>query len=42
MCVGAWSRINLVKDKDVMEAARLPDVDGSEMALDSDWDEIVC
>jgi hypothetical protein len=42
MCLGAWSRMDLVKDKDVMEAARLPDVDGSEPELDSDWDEIVC
>ena len=41
MCLGTWSRMHLVKDKDVMEAARLPDVDGSEAELESDWDDII-
>ena len=41
MCLGAWSRIGLVKDDDVMEAARLPEVDGSEAELDRDWDKIM-
>ena len=41
MCLGAWSRMGLVKDKDVMEAARLPDVKGSEAELDSGWDNVL-
>lgn len=41
MCLGAWSKMGLVKDKDVMEAARLPDVKGSEAELDSGWDDIL-
>lgn len=40
MCLNAWSTMGLVKDKDVMEAARLPDVNGNEaeLDLDSNWD----
>jgi hypothetical protein len=38
MCLNAWSPMGLVKDKDVMEAARLPDVNGNEAELDSDSD----
>jgi len=30
LCLGAWSRMGLVKDKDVMQAARLPEVKGCE------------
>ena len=40
MCLGAWSRMGLVKDKDLLEAAKLPDVEGSEDELDSDWDDV--
>ena len=41
MCLSAWSRIGLVKDDDVMEAARLPEVNGVEVELDRDWDKIM-
>jgi hypothetical protein len=41
MCLGAWSKMGLVRDKDVMEAARLPDVNGSEAELDSYWDNVL-
>ena len=41
MCLGAWSRISLVKDDDVMEVVRLPEVNGSEAELDRDWDKIL-
>ena len=41
MCLSAWSRMGLVKDKDVMEAARLPDVKGSKAELDSGWDDVL-
>lgn len=40
MCLGAWSKMGLVKDEDIMEAARLPEVKGSEPELDSNWDFI--
>lgn len=41
MCLGNWSRMGLVMDKDVMEATKLPDVSGREEELASDWDEVV-
>jgi len=41
MCLGAWSKLGLVKDRDVMEAAKLPDVNGSEAVLDSGWDDVL-
>ena len=40
MCLGTWSKMGLVKDKDLIEAGKLPDVDGDESELDSDWDDI--
>ena len=40
MCLRAWSKIGLVKDSDMMEAAKLPDVNGSEADLDSGWDDV--
>jgi hypothetical protein len=41
MCLGAWSKIGLVKDSDVMEVARLPDVNGTEADLGSGWDDVL-
>jgi len=41
VCLGAWSKLGLVKDRDMMEAAKLPDVNGSKAVLDSGWDDIV-
>ena len=41
MCLGAWSKMGLVKNKDVMEAVRLPDVKGSEAELDNGWDDVL-
>ncbi len=41
LCLGAWSRMGFVKDKDVMLAARLPEVEGCEVELDSHWDRIL-
>jgi hypothetical protein len=36
MCLGAWGRMGLVKDVDMVEAVRLPDVvDDVEAGLDS-------
>ena len=41
MCLGVWSLINLVKDKDIMAAVLLPEVDGEEEELAEDLDTIV-
>jgi hypothetical protein len=41
LCLGAWSKMGLVKDKDVMQVAKLPDVNGCEAELGVDWDQIV-
>ena len=42
LSLGAWSRIGLVRDDDVMGAARLPEVKGTEAELiDEDWDKIL-
>ncbi len=40
LCLGAWNKVGLVKDEDVILAAKLVDVDGDETDLDSDWDNI--
>ena len=41
LCLGAWSKMGLVKDKDVMQVAKLLDVNGCEAELGVDWDQIV-
>ena len=41
MCLGAWSKMGFVKDKDITEAARLPDIKGSEDELNCGWDNIL-
>ena len=41
MCLGAWSKMGFMKDKDITEAARLPNIKGSEDELDCDWDNIL-
>jgi hypothetical protein len=42
ICLGAWSKMGLVMDSDVMEVAKLPDVvNGSEDKLDRDWDSVL-
>jgi hypothetical protein len=40
LCVGLWSRLGLVKDKDIQSVVSLPDVDGKEEELDDGWDSI--
>jgi hypothetical protein len=40
MCVGVWSLMDFVKDKDIMAAVLLPEVDGEEEELAKDWDAI--
>ena len=41
LCLGAWSKQSLVKVVDVMEALKLPNVNGSEGGLNNDWDDIL-
>ena len=41
MCLGAWSLMGMVKDKDVMKIAVLDDVKGEEEEVFEDgWDSI--
>jgi len=38
MCLGAWSKLNLVRNADIKAAAVLPDIIGDEDELELDWD----
>ncbi|KAG2084069.1 uncharacterized protein F5147DRAFT_589632, partial [Suillus discolor] len=40
LCLGCWSLMGLVKDKDVLAVAMLADVEGDKDALDDGWDNI--
>ncbi|KIK37442.1 hypothetical protein CY34DRAFT_92718, partial [Suillus luteus UH-Slu-Lm8-n1] len=40
LCLGCWSHIGLVKDKDMLAVAVLADVEGDEDALADGWDDI--
>jgi hypothetical protein len=39
--LGCWSLLGLVKDKDVLPVADLPDVEGEEEEPEDGWDSIV-
>ena len=42
MCLGQWSQMGYVKDKDVLDVTRLDDVKGeTEEELEEDWDKII-
>jgi len=41
LCLGCWSQLGLIKDKDVLPVARLPDIEGDEKELEDGWDSIV-
>jgi hypothetical protein len=41
MCVGAWSLLGYVKDRDIKAVVSLPEVAGDEEVLDEEWDNIV-
>jgi len=42
MCLGNWSKLGLVLDKDVLQVAKLPDVpDDVKEELNSRWDSIL-
>ena len=41
ICLGAWSKIGLVKDSDVLKVSAMPDIAGQgEMVLEDGWDAI--
>jgi hypothetical protein len=41
MCIGNWSKLGYVRDKDVLAVAMLPDVEGDEEEpLLDGWDAI--
>jgi hypothetical protein len=41
LCLGCWSLLGLVKDKDVLPVTRLADIEGEEPELEDGWDSIV-
>ena len=40
MCLGNWSRLGLVKDKDVYAATMLAEIEEDEEELADGWDNI--
>lgn len=40
MCLGAWSKLGLIRDADLLAAATLPDVVEDEAEFDAGWDYI--
>jgi hypothetical protein len=42
LCLGIWSKLNLVKNDDIKAVISLPDIqDGLEMELEDGWDRII-
>jgi hypothetical protein len=41
MCLGDWSRLGFVKDKDIMAVTVLPGELGDEEELSNGWDAII-
>lgn len=40
MCLGYWSLLGLVKDKDIFAVTALAEVEGEEDVLEDGWDAI--
>ena len=40
MCLGNWSKLGYVKDKDILAIAVLPDIEGDKEELPDGWDAI--
>ena len=40
MCLGNWSRLGYVRDKDVLTVMMKPDLEGDEEDLPNGWDAI--
>ncbi|KAG2036851.1 hypothetical protein BDR03DRAFT_865166, partial [Suillus americanus] len=42
LCLGFWSKLNLVKSEDVVNVSMLPDLKGEEeVGLEDGWDRII-
>lgn len=41
LCLGAWSKLNLVKDADILSAAVLPDVKDGDSEPEDEFDMIL-
>jgi hypothetical protein len=41
LCLGLWSKLNLIKNEDVLKVTSLPDVKDDEEELDKGWDHII-
>lgn len=39
LCLGTWSKLGFIKDNDILDVAKLQDVEGEDR-LDEGWDEI--
>ena len=42
MCLGNWSLLGLVKDKDITAVTALAEIEGDEEELEEGWDSIMC
>ena len=40
MCLGSWSQLGLVKDRDIFAIIALSEVEGDEDTLEEGWDAI--
>jgi hypothetical protein len=40
LCLGSWSKMDLIKNKNVMAVTVMADVDGEEEELEDGWDAI--
>jgi hypothetical protein len=40
LCLGSWSKLNLIKPDDVNNVTMLPDVEGEEQEMAHGWDSI--
>jgi hypothetical protein len=41
LCLGLWSKLNLIKNEDVLKMTSLPDVKDDEEELNEGWDHII-
>ena len=41
ICLGTWSKLNLVKDSNVKQVMGLQDIIGEDVELEDSWDDII-
>ncbi|KIM54881.1 hypothetical protein SCLCIDRAFT_135882, partial [Scleroderma citrinum Foug A] len=41
ICLGTWSKLNLIKDSDVKRVTGLQDIVGEDVELEDGWDDII-